>query len=162
LFEVGVIVVSLFNLASRFLKRRRELAALRRQEQQHATALDRYVFQDELHGSHEGPHYWLARAELARLRRNCDEQRMLQTGKSFWQLEDIDSWAIRMRNLERSGSSDLIYMWERLPTSAISQLHKRMTELRRSEERARDQACLADLPGLRARLSLAPHLRCGE
>lgn len=157
-----MIVVSLFNLASRFLKRRRELAALRRQEQQHSTALNYHVVREELYGSHEGPHYWLARAELARLRRTCDEQRMLQTGKSFWQLEDIDSWAIRMRNLERSGSTELSYMWERLPTSAIIPLHKRMTELRRADERARDEACLADLPRLRAGLSFAPHLRCGE
>jgi hypothetical protein len=162
LVEVGVIVVSLFNLASRFLERRRKLAALRRLEQQHSTALDCRVFQEELHGSHEGPHYWLARAELARLRRIFDEQRMLQRGKGFWELEDIDSWAIRMRNLERSGSTELCYMWERLPTSAIIPLHRRMTELRRAEERVRAEACLADLPGLRAGLSFAPHLNCGE
>jgi hypothetical protein len=157
-----MIVASLFNLAKRFLERRRELATLRRQEQRHSIALDRHVFQEALHSSHEGPHYWLARTELSRLRRNCDEQRMLRTGKSFWELEDIDSWAIRMRNLERSGSTELCYMWERLPTSAIMPLHRRMTELRRADERVRDEACLADLPGLSAALSSAPHLRCGE
>jgi hypothetical protein len=162
LFEVGVIVVSLFNLASRFLERRRKLAALRREDQQHSTAVDYHVLRDELNGSQQGPHYWRGRGELARLRRNCDEQRMLQTGKSFWELEDIDSWAIRMRNLERSGSTELCYMLERLPTSAIMPLQRRLTELRRAEERARDEDCLADLPGLRAGLSFAPHLRCGE
>lgn len=143
-----MLVVSLFASAGRFLQHRRQMNALLREEQRHLGAVDYHGYQERLDGSQQGPHFWCARAELARLRRTCDEQRMLQTGKRYWELYDIDKMAQYMRALEKDGSVELAYAWERIPTFAIPQLYQRMTELRRAEERTRDEAYLATTSGL--------------
>jgi hypothetical protein len=138
-----VFVVSLFVSAGRFLQRRRQLNALRSEERGHLDAVRYHGYQEWLTGSQQGPHFWCTRTELARLRRTRDEQRMLKTGRTYWELYDIDKSARYMRGLEKDGSIELAYVWESIPTSAIPQLLQRMTELRRAEERARDEAYLA-------------------
>jgi hypothetical protein len=142
-----VLVVSFFTLAKRLLQRRREKNALLREEQHRLDAVDYHTHQDRLGGSQRGPHFERARIELSRLRRTCDEQRTLQTGKPHSQLYDIDKLALHMRALERDGSIELAYMWERIPTAAIPVVLKRMTELRRADERARDRTYLASTEG---------------
>lgn len=141
-----MIIVSLFNLAKRVIERRRRLVELRRREQRHVAAIDFHAFQDDFDGRQQGPHYWRGRAEGAWMRRVCDEQRMLETGKGFWELYDIEDWARRMRTMERDRAIELVYMWERLPDSAIMPVHQRMIELRREEERIERDAYLTRQP----------------
>ena len=138
-----MLVVSLFASAGRFLQRRRQLNALLSEERRHLDAVDYHGYQEWLAGSQQAPHFWRTRTALARLRRTRDEQRMLKTGKKYWGLYDIDKAARYMRGLEKDGSVELSHAWESIPTSAIPQLHQRMTELRHAEERARDGAYLA-------------------
>jgi hypothetical protein len=138
-----VLVVSLFASAGRFLQRRRQMNALLSEERCHLEAVRYHGYQEWLTGSQQGPHFWCTRTELARLRRTRDEQRMLKTGRTYWELYDIDKSARYMRGLEKAGSVELSYAWESIPTSAMWQLHQRMTELRHAEERARDEAYVA-------------------
>jgi hypothetical protein len=68
---------------------------------------------------------------------------MLLTGKAYWQLHDIDDAARRMFALQKCQA--ISPDWARIPDSAIPQLLQRMTELRRADERRRDQANIAAL-----------------
>jgi hypothetical protein len=145
LIEANLLVARLFASARRFLQRDFQLHALLREGRQRLGAVYYHRYQDRLDGSPQSPHLLLGRFELARLHRTRDQQRMLQTGKGYWQLHDIEEMARHMRGLERDKSPELSLMWERIPSSAIPQLNQRMTELRRAEERARDADSIAAL-----------------
>src|ERR1700731_4788892 len=109
--EANVFLVSFFASVARDLQRRIQMNALLREEQQHLEAVAHHRYQDELDGLRKGPHFWRARSELAEFRRVGEEQRMLQTGKDFWQLNDVEKWARDMRALEREKSTELFWAW---------------------------------------------------
>jgi len=145
LIETNVLIVSFLTWAQQMLRRQRQYDALAREALRRFHNVYYHRFQDRISGSSESPHYLLGRFELARLHRTRDEQHILQTGKNYWQLHDLETTAHRMRDLEKARSPELPLMWERIPTSAIPKLYERMTELRRAEERTRDQANIAAL-----------------
>jgi hypothetical protein len=140
LIEANLLVAYLFASARRLLQRDRQTIALLRQEQHHLDAVSYHRSQYLRDWAPQGSHFVLARFESARFRRTRDELSMLQSGKDYWQLHDIEKTARLMRQLEKDRSPELALMWERIPTDAIVALHKRMTELRREEELERDRA----------------------
>ena len=130
--------------AKNLLERQRRLAALSRLEQHLLAEAEFHADLEHHYGL--GINHTEARFNLAGFRRACDEQRMLTTGKTFWQLYDIDKWAVHWRNLERARSAELAYFMARIPDSALAPLVKRVTELRREEQRAREVAYLPAPP----------------
>ncbi len=113
------------------------MKALRKLERHHRDLIKFHTCQAELTGGSESPHTVMLLVQQARLRRTRDEQTMLKSGKSFWQLHDIDETARYMRDLERRKAPNLLVEWEAIPTAAIPVLHQRMTEMGRDEVRAR-------------------------
>jgi hypothetical protein len=144
-FLIGdyVLMVSFFIWAQRMLRRHFELQELFRLARRQLEAVHYHRWQDFLAGTEHSPHTVLGLYALARLHRTTDERRMLVTGTGYWQLYDIDDVARRM--LDRQKSQAINPAWARIPDSAIPKLLQRMTELRRAEERTRDQPNIAAL-----------------
>jgi hypothetical protein len=148
-FERGcVLIVSLFSAAKRFIQRKRTLAALQHEERYHFAAVAYHVRQRERRADDQEYHGRLARFRLASMRRVCDQQRMFETGKGFWELHDIGSWAVRARDFQRNKSPEFFDMFQRVPISARFALYQRVRELRWQEERASAEAYCATLPDL--------------
>lgn len=131
------------------LRRRRDMKELRRLERQHLDMIKFHAYQADLTREPENPHAVALCVQYARLRRVRDEQTMLKTGKDYWQIADIDKTAIRMRDLERRRSPDILIEWEAIPRSAIPALHQRIVEMGRHEQWARVESGFRILAALR-------------
>lgn len=133
-----MLVAELFAVALRILRRYDQIIALLNREQ---SLLDSVFYHRQQYLLRDDPndvHGLLARFAIARFHRAHDELRMIDGGKDYWQLYDIEKVAQRIRQLERARSPDDALVWERIPNGAIPKLYERVQELRRADDFKRD------------------------
>ena len=133
-----MLVAELFAMARRFLQRYDQIIALLNREQSLLDSVSYHRQQYLLRDDPNDIHGLLARFAIARFRRAHDELRMIDGGKDYWQLYDIEKVAQRIRQLERTRSPDDALVWERIPDDAIPKLYEQVKELRRADDRERD------------------------
>jgi hypothetical protein len=151
--EVHVVIVTIFNSARRFVQRQHGLAKLRREERRCLSIADFHenqenlAFEQRIADTFEpvvpfgpvvtfGPHFYRRMAMLALAERARAEQEMLRTGKTYWQLHDLDAYARKVLAIRTDEIDDF---WSSLPTSAIAPLCERITALHRQHDHTRWQ-----------------------
>ena len=130
-----MIIISLFKRAADYIEYRLQLRSLRLQERRYWEILEFHQYQLALAASSQiagvGPHGVASIFARAHALQAQHAQKSLESGKSFWEANNIDTWAKQIMRLQKVGRGDDMYMWAELPDSAIAPLHNRIIQLRR-------------------------------
>jgi len=128
-------IVQLFRRAKNFLKFRELREEERRFTHAHKWHLEQVAhFAEQNDSDGERIHSAHARFRQADVQRFRHEQQLLLTGKTFWQIHDLNTWAAKALQLQRIDDPSLLFA--QLPGDAIQQLVERMNEMRHDARKA--------------------------
>lgn len=111
----------------------RELQRLRQQSLKQAEALSVHAdFSTEIDNHADASRHRIENLlTLASARQLENEQRMLQTSKSFWELENLDEWAKRGLRLQQENTLlGYTLLVQQIPVTQIRAFDNRLRELR--------------------------------